>query len=1593
MKLQITDWYIPSLTPFLNDNRNDSNKRGYIDWKCPKCEGQKHNTQQACYPNKPPSVRCKANAENGGQCSHTRCIECSGSGINEHRYFIQIFGITEDNKSCCVTVPDYKPYFYVKPPAEYQETQRLQAKVEQYLATLQSDGSFGGGGEKGKIRRTDWETGEDVIKSFFGISKSISYEIVEHTVEMHYDFKGFQNNCKVPFVKFVAKSERAFRKLIDAFKTQQMIADGWKLYESNIDPFLRSAHERDIKPAGWIEVEEGFYRPNGYTGLMNRTAIDVVAKKKHIKPCNNNTIGNIRIASFDIECNSSHGDFPVEQKDYKKLCEELCDSREAIIARYADTDERLLSFLRRMLRVVLQGGDKEWHGVVFSRVILKDPIDDPERVEAIIDRLLKHHKLLLQFLRGGSSLDLNNLFSKHLPAVAGDPIIQIGTTYSEYGSPDIVRRVIVTHGGCSKSLEAEGIEVIDCATEMDMLMAWRALIQADTPHILTGYNINGFDFRYIYNRLAEQGGFDDATAFLQGLGYNTDRVTPFNEKVVTSSAMGIIKSSFLDMNGILIVDMYSYLCKTETWDSYKLDSVAEIILGENKIDLKPSEMFRKYLGTDEDRADIARYCIQDCALVNRIIHKKKIIENNFGMANVCHVPARYIFTRGQGIKIHSLVAYECRKRGQLIPVLGKDMDEDGKYEGAIVLPPKTGIYIEDPVVVFDYSSLYPSSMIAENLSHDSYIDEGDIAKYVDQEKGCLLPHIVTDSDLELNVVDCGCNICHHFVKSKSGKRSTIPDILDMLIKQRKIKRSMCEYQRVVTTDGAEYVGLVSNGKEINTIAIRDLETTDVWQVNTDAIVTKEDRYNSFEKAVLDALQLAYKVTANSLYGQTGSMVSPIAMVQIAQSTTATGRHMIVRAKEFVESKYAHLNADVIYGDSVMGYTPLFIQSEEPDGDGTGKRCRVTTFDDIGNRYSSAWEPYPQFVKEGDDKQQIANPGFSVWVGDRWANVVRVVRHYTKKRIFRIQTMYGLVDVTEDHSLINTNGECVAPTECSIGTELWHSVPFFHSADADAKSSKDIQDMYVFTDQRSAQQCWLELVSKNIHAYIKTDDTYYIVRAEKNVMHHIDNMCIQNIIPIHNDYTGYVYDIETEAGVFHAGIGALIVKNTDSIFCRFDLYDENNKRVHGKAAIPSAIKLGQVIEKDIYDNLLVRYKPQKLNYEKVLSPFILFSKKRYTGLLYEDDPNKYKHKSMGIVLKRRDNANIVKEVYGDIINKILIDNDLPASFQTLQNWLEKIVAGDIPIQSLIITKKLKAKYANPTANPHKVLADRMFKRDPGNSPAVNDRVPFVYIVADDVPVEKDTPLKNSMMVEHPEYITEHSLRPNYLHYITNQIMNPILQLYTLCIDEIPNYDLDPAFWERERCRVIEAKSSKDQDCGEEAIYKRLQDLKEKKVRDLLFTPYINRLGGTVSRNDIGGVLQSISNTTNMDKPYQVLSMEGDGGMTAKDMKIKVTKSVKNEVLTVEVNKKKVGDPLPLTSNKVDVVINTIKGMLQTDEYANGMVRIEVKGCAEIVKHWITLTDTFCVDRTSNMWVACVNRASASSVIFEKLKEDIHRIRIY
>ena len=182
-------------------------------------------------------------------------------------------------------------------------------------------------------------------------------------------------------------------------------------------------------------------------------------------------------------------------------------------------------------------------------------------------------------------------------------------------------------------------------------------------------------------------------------------------------------------------------------------------------------------------------------------------------------------------------------------------------------------------------------------------------------------------------------------------------------------------------------------------------------------------------------------------------------------------------------------------------------------------------------------------------------------------------------------------------------------------------------------------------------------------------------------------------------------------------------DTDSVFIAFRPRDPaTGERLRGRPAQEAAKALAEEAGHKISGALKP---PHDFEFDKLFRCFCLLSKKRYVGDMTEDglEERDYKRKSMGIVMKRRDNAPIVKYVYGGAIEAILVRRDIVGAFEFVRTAARELLAGRFSMKRLTITKSLRAEYKTPTPPAHKQLADRIGRRDPGNKPASNDRIPY------------------------------------------------------------------------------------------------------------------------------------------------------------------------------------------------------------------------------------------------------------------------------
>jgi DNA polymerase elongation subunit (family B) len=1064
---------------------------------------------------------------------------------------IHLFGCTAMGQPVRLEVSGFQPFFFLrlpsipKQPVEKTFADCRHRLLEEFQAILEQE-------QKDLIPESCVE--------FNLVSKKVLY--------------GYTGDREFPFLELKFKSLAVFRAvrnlvLDDCMKPKFQIYAGTQpleVYDANLDPLLRFFHLRNISPCGWIRVDTKLYARSGDLKDPN-ACLEGECDWKQIDPetAPPRACAPFKMASWDIECYSESGEFPMPRRADKK------DGKE------------------------------------------------------------------------------------------GDPVIQIGVVLVQQDR-ETERHVFVVDS-CDK---IEGITVHKFKTEKAMLLGWAAWMELTNPDILVGYNTFGFDERYVWLRAKDLG--IDQTPSFQALSRLCiiGKETKLDEKFLSSSALGDNYLYLWSTHGRLQIDLYHYVRRSASLPSYKLDEVAKfymsgkcskvkhdgdklfiktkgmgdvkcgryiclldetgeevfekapvvemtqegfaIAMPENfdeetdlsecvkwaivKDDVPPQEIFRLHReGGSAGRAKVAKYCVQDCDLVVELYKKLDVFNNAMSMANVCSVPVSYIFTRGQGVKIESLIFKDCYQRNML--VITKDApsrnaapgsaptDQQESYEGAIVLDPIPGFYMDSPIGVCDFASLYPSTIISENISYDSLVWVKDYTldgrliggkpSYGSEEDEQWAPPGTQWTDISFDIwgvkdgdtrknpekVKKGLRVCR-YAQPADGSKHTLPDIVAKLLAARKAKRKEGEKE----TD-------------------------------------------PFRKALLDAEQLAYKLTANSLYGQLGSSTFKIRLQNLAASTTAYGRKQIMFAKAAIEE---------FYGPG----------AKDP-------RCSA-------------------------------------------------------------EITYG---------------------------------------------------------------------------------------------------------------------------------------DTDSLFVNFNVKNpETGERLNGREAIVKTIELTE--EAGHLVTQALKY-PHDFEFDKVYYPFIIFSKKRYVGNKYEDSPDDFKQTSMGIVLKRRDNAPILKTIYGGAIKLLLNERNVEKAIQFVKEKCTELVEGKTSMSQLTITKSLSAKYKPDyikgdiesfekqiaavqrkgaskknaeeiqrlqeklkekqadlerfTYPAHKILADRIAERDPGNAPASGERIGFIYVSPTSGQL---APKLQGDRIETPAFIREKGLKPDFRYYIEHQLMNPLGQLFGLIVEQIPGF---------------------------------------------------------------------------------------------------------------------------------------------------------------------------------------------------------------
>src|SRR5690606_39405742 len=206
-------------------------------------------------------------------------------------------------------------------------------------------------------------------------------------------------------------------------------------------------------------------------------------------------------------------------------------------------------------------------------------------------------------------------------------------------------------------------------------------------------------------------------------GYIIGKHSP--EKTInwSSSAFKDQHFEFLDVEGILFVDLLPIVKKDYKLDNYKLNTVSEFLLKNSTKDpLTPQDIFKCYeTFTPKSLGIVGKYCVQDSVLVSKLMDVMQVWTGLTEMAKTCNVPIFALYTQGQQIKVYSQVYKYCMSKNIVVEKDGYTGNDT--YTGAYVVDPEPGIY--DNVIPFDFASLYPTTIIAYNIDYSTLVKDGD----------------------------------------------------------------------------------------------------------------------------------------------------------------------------------------------------------------------------------------------------------------------------------------------------------------------------------------------------------------------------------------------------------------------------------------------------------------------------------------------------------------------------------------------------------------------------------------------------------------------------------------------------------------------------------------------------------------------------------------------------------------------------------------------------------------------------------------------------------------------------------------------------
>jgi len=378
-------------------------------------------------------------------------------------------------------------------------------------------------------------------------------------------------------------------------------------------------------------------------------------------------------------------------------------------------------------------------------------------------------------------------------------------------------------------------------TEYELLLSfinwW--MIEENTPEVITGWNSTLYDIPYLCRRLDRILG-EKLMRRMSPWGLVTEReIHIMGRKHITYDVGGVCQLDYLDL-----YKKFTYKAQ----ESYRLDYIASVELGQKKLDHSEFDTFKDFYTKGWQK--FVEYNIIDVELVDRMEDKMKLIELAIVMAYDAKANYADVFSQ---VRMWDTIIYNYLKKRNIVIPPKERSDKDAKYAGAYVKEPIPGKY--DWVVSFDLNSLYPHLIMQYNISPETLCEQRHPSVTVDR----LLS--------EQEVIDGDYAVCANGAKYRKDVRGFLPELMEKIYKDRTI------YKKKMLVAKQEY---------------------------------EKKKTKTLEKEIArcNNIQMARKIQLNSAYGAIGNQYFRYYKLANAEAITLSGQVSI----RWIEDKMnAHIN--------------------------------------------------------------------------------------------------------------------------------------------------------------------------------------------------------------------------------------------------------------------------------------------------------------------------------------------------------------------------------------------------------------------------------------------------------------------------------------------------------------------------------------------------------------------------------------------------------------------------------------------------------------------------------------------------------------